>query len=78
MREVRSPPEGGRLVKVLDCGAHDGYVSLWLARQLREAGHDVHIDGIELNAGAVSVAQRRFASEGFDGTFAIGESSPSR
>lgn len=60
-------------MKILDLGAHDGYVSLWLARQLRERGHDVQIDGIELNPEAVEIARRRFAEEGFAGEFAVGD-----
>jgi glycosyltransferase involved in cell wall biosynthesis len=60
-------------MKILDLGAHDGYVSLWLARRLREKGHDVTIDGVELNPEAVAIAERRFAEEGFAGTFAVGD-----
>lgn len=59
-------------MRILDCGSHDGYVALWLARRLREQGHEVTIDGIELNPDAVDVAQRRFAAEGFAGTFVVG------
>jgi glycosyltransferase involved in cell wall biosynthesis len=59
-------------MKILDCGAHDGYVALWLARRLREQGHEVQVDGIELNPDAVDVARRRFAEEGFAGEFAVG------
>lgn len=58
---------------MLDLGAHDGYVSLWLARQLRDQGHDVQIDGIELNEAAVEIARRRFAEEGSAGEFAVGD-----
>jgi hypothetical protein len=53
------------LLRILDLGAHDGYVTLWLARQLREKNVDVEIDGIELNPDAVAIAQRRFDDEGF-------------
>ncbi|HEY0391037.1 MAG TPA: methyltransferase domain-containing protein [Solirubrobacterales bacterium] len=60
-------------MKILDCGAHDGYVALWLARRLREQGHEVQVDGIELNADAVEVARRRFADEDFAGEFAVGD-----
>jgi glycosyltransferase involved in cell wall biosynthesis len=60
-------------VKILDCGAHDGYVALWLARRLRDLGHEVQVDGIELNPAAVEVARKRFEAEGFAGEFAVGD-----
>lgn len=60
-------------MKILDLGAHDGYLSLWLARQLRDRGHQVRIDGIELNPEAAEIARRRFAEEGFEGDFAVGD-----
>jgi glycosyltransferase involved in cell wall biosynthesis len=59
-------------MKILDCGAHDGYVALWLARRLREQGHEVTVDGIELNPDAVEIARRRFEAEEFAGEFVIG------
>jgi glycosyltransferase involved in cell wall biosynthesis len=59
-------------MRILDCGSHDGYVALWLARRLREQGHEVTIDGIELNPDAVDAAQARFNAEGFAGTFVVG------
>ncbi len=59
-------------MKILDCGAHDGYVALWLARRLHEQGHEVQVDGIELHPAAVEVARRRFEAEGFAGEFAVG------
>lgn len=59
-------------MRILDCGAHDGYVALWLARRLREQGHEVTVDGIELNPDAVEVARKRFEAEGFAGEFVIG------
>lgn len=63
----------------MDLGCHDGYVSLWVARQLRERGIEPLIDGIELNPAAVDAAQKRFEADGFDATFAVGDAlSPHR
>lgn len=55
--------------RILDQGSHDAFVTLWLARQLREKGHEVYVAGVELNAQAVATAQRRFDEEGFDASF---------
>ena len=55
--------------RILDCGSHDGFVTLWLARQLREEGHEVYVAGVELNAQAVATAQRRFDEEGINASF---------
>lgn len=59
--------------RILDLGSHDGYVTLWLARQLREQGHEVQVDGIDLMPQAVETAQRRLAADGFKGTFEQGD-----
>lgn len=59
-------------MKVLDLGAHDGFVTTWLARQAREVGMQVHVDGIELNPDAVKVANRRLDDHGIDGIYRIG------
>lgn len=59
--------------RILDLGCHDGYVTLWLARQLRERGHEVQVDGIDLMPEAVKVARRRMKEGGFTGTFKQGD-----
>lgn len=62
-----------RVFKILDLGAHDGYITLWLARQLREKGHEVRVDGIDLMSDAIETAKRRFKAEGFKSTFKQGD-----
>lgn len=42
-------------MKILDLGAHDGFVGTWLGRQLE----GLHIDGIEANPDAVRIANDR-------------------
>lgn len=59
--------------RLLDLGSHDGYVTLWLARQLREQGHEVQVDGIDLMPEAVETANRRFKEDGFKGEFRQGD-----
>lgn len=59
-------------VRILDLGASDGYVSLWLARQLRERGVEVRVDAIELHPDAVEVARRRLAAEAIEGSVVRG------
>lgn len=56
------------MFRILDLGAHDGFVSLWLARRLVENGvdpTDIVIDGLELHPHGVEVANRRATAEGF-------------
>lgn len=43
------------MTRILDLGAHDGFVSLWLLKQYPDA----HIDGVELNSQAAALADRR-------------------
>jgi hypothetical protein len=50
--------------RVLDLGAHDGFVTNWLGRGMKSIGHDLHIDGVELNPAAVEVANRRKENDG--------------
>lgn len=61
------------MFRLLDLGSHDGYVTLWLARRLRDAGHDVRVDGIDLMPQAVETANRRFKEDGFEGEFKQGD-----
>lgn len=60
------------MFRVLDLGAHDGFVTLWLARQMRERGHEVQIRGLELHPGAVDIANQRAMDEGFDADYRQG------
>ncbi len=62
-----------RKLRILDLGSHDGYLSLWLARQLRERDVEVRVDGLELAPGAVEVARRRFADEAIEASFVCGD-----
>lgn len=58
--------------KILDLGAHDGFVTTWLARQALAEGIDVHVDGIELNPDAVEIANRRLHDDGTPGQYKVG------
>lgn len=49
--------------RILDLGCHDGYLTVWLARRLREKGVEVRVDGLELNPAAAEAARRRFDEE---------------
>lgn len=59
-------------MRILDLGAHDGFVTNWLGRQLRDAGVEPHIDGIELHPEGVRVANERAAADGLAGEYKIG------
>lgn len=54
-------------MKILDLGAHDGFVGTWLGRQLPE---QLHIDGVEANPDAVRIANER--REGNPGVYVQG------
>lgn len=56
-------------MKILDLGAHDGFVGTWLGRQLPQ---QLHIDGIEANSEAVGIANERARREGIDGVYVQG------
>lgn len=59
-------------MRILDLGAHDGYITNWLGRKLRDHGHQVEVDGIELNPQAIEVARQRAARDGLPGRYEIG------
>lgn len=59
-------------MRILDLGCHDGFVSNWIGRKLKEEGVDVHIDGVELNPDAVAIAQKRALRDNIPGTFRVG------
>lgn len=61
------------MFRLLDLGSHDGYVTLWLARKLRDEGHEVQVDGIDLMPQAVETANRRFKEDGFTANFQQGD-----
>lgn len=56
--------------RVLDLGAHDGFVTNWLARQLPLC--DITVDGMELNSFGVSEFNRRAKADGIPGRCARG------
>lgn len=56
--------------RVLDLGAHDGFVTNWLARQLPEC--DIVVDGMELNSHGVAEFNRRAFKDGIEGRCARG------
>lgn len=53
------------MLRVLDLGAHDGFVDFWIAQQLPAGA--VHIDGIELHPLGVETFNRRLAELGVPG-----------
>jgi glycosyltransferase involved in cell wall biosynthesis len=59
-------------LRILDLGAHDGFVTTWAARQLREHAVTLHVDGVEANAQAVDIANERARSYGLTGKYEIG------
>jgi glycosyltransferase involved in cell wall biosynthesis len=55
-------------MRILDLGAHDGFVGTWLHRQVAR----LTIDGIEANSKAVEIANRRNRENGTDGRYVVG------
>jgi glycosyltransferase involved in cell wall biosynthesis len=64
-------------MRILDLGAHDGFVGTWLSKQFPDLA--LHIDGIEANSQAVEIANRRVREHGLLGTYRRGlaEDAPS-
>ena len=62
------------MIRVLDVGGHDGYLSTWLARQLAPPGSDeeIRVDGIDLFPEAVAAANARLAATGIPGQWEQG------
>lgn len=56
-------------MRLLELGCHDGYLLAYLLDQL---GSDLHVDGVELNGEAASIAQRRLDERGGKGSIAVG------
>lgn len=56
-------------MRILDLGAHDGFVSAYVLDQLAELGHGaLRIDGVELNSHGVMEFNRRLKDRGAAGT----------
>lgn len=58
-------------MKILDLGCQDGYLTLWLAREMKQRGVEVRVDGIELHTESAQVARERFVE--FDGKVVAGD-----
>lgn len=55
-------------MRILDLGAHDGFVSDWIVRQLRANGvTDIHCDGVEANSTGVARFNERMERLGVTG-----------
>lgn len=55
-------------MRILDLGAHDGFVGTWLARQV----DGLHIDGVEANSDAVRRANKRAKEHDISGSYIQG------
>jgi glycosyltransferase involved in cell wall biosynthesis len=55
-------------MRILDLGAHDGFVGTWLSRNME----GLHIDGIEANSTAVRIANERAEKHGIAGRYVQG------
>jgi glycosyltransferase involved in cell wall biosynthesis len=55
-------------MRLLDLGAHDGFVGTWLAKQVE----GLHIDGVEANSQAVRIANERAEKNGIAGRYIQG------
>lgn len=56
-------------MRILDLGAHDGFLSTWIVKQLRGEGYegDITLDGVELNSHGCEVFNRRVQELGVNG-----------
>lgn len=61
-------------MRVLDLGAHDGFVSAYVADQWAKShpDEDLRIDGIELNEHGVEIFNRRLQERGINGICRVG------
>lgn len=59
-------------MRILDLGAHDGFISAYVADHYPGDGKP-HIDGVELNKHAVEVFNRRLGDRGLAGVCVIGK-----
>lgn len=57
-------------MRILDLGAHDGFVTTWLARQFPDA--DILVDGVELNEHGASEMNRRLRELSIAGECRVG------
>lgn len=67
-------------MRILDLGAHDGFVSAYIADKWKAVDdQELHIDGIELNEHGVEIFNRRLQERGIGGECKVGaaEDAPS-
>lgn len=57
-------------MRILDLGAHDGFIGTWLGTTSGIA--DLHIDGVEANSDGVRIANERNRKHGISGQYAQG------
>ncbi len=53
--------------RILDLGAHDGFVTNFIARRAKQAGRDLHVDGVEANKQGVVLFNHRADRDGIPG-----------
>lgn len=53
--------------RILDLGAHDGFITNFIARKAKEAGRTLHVDGLDANAHAVELFNQRLERDGIPG-----------
>ncbi len=54
--------------RILDLGAHDGFVTNFIARQAKQSGKTLHVDGVEANRHACELFNERMKRDGITGT----------
>lgn len=59
-------------LRILDLGSHDGFVSFWLGKQMKERDVEIEICGLELHPGAVEIAERRATEAGLQHDYRVG------
>ena len=60
-------------MRILDLGAHDGFISAYVADHFPGDRKHLHIDGVELNKHAVEVFNRRLVDRKVNGVCALGK-----
>lgn len=55
------------MFRILDLGAHDGFVTNFIARQAKQAGRELHVDGVEANRHGCELFNQRAARDGISG-----------
>lgn len=59
-------------MRILDLGAHDGFVTNWIGRNFVESREQIHCDGVEANSHGVEVANERSRRDGIPGKYVQG------